>query len=138
MKSHRIVGARAGECDSLPYVVATARILMALVFVISGLSKVMSLHVTIDDMEALHVPGLLLWPIIVFELCAGLFVMIGFHGRIVALLLVAYCLLTALLFHLHIGEPLQAIMFLKNVSMAGGFLLLACAGPGEFSIDARF
>jgi putative oxidoreductase len=117
---------------------AAARVLLALIFVLSGLSKLGSAEAVRGYMEAMGVPGALLWPTIAFEIGAGVLVMLGYRTRVVALLLAGFCLLTAAVFHRQFSDQIQLIMFLKNISMAGGFLLLAAAGPGAASLDARF
>jgi len=117
---------------------AVARVLLALIFVLSGLSKLGSAEAVRGYMEAMGVPGVLLWPTIAFEIGAGVLVMLGYRTRVVALLLAGFCLLTAAVFHRQFSDQIQLIMFLKNISMAGGFLLLAAAGPGAASLDARF
>jgi len=115
-----------------------ARVLMALIFILSGLSKIGATDATLGYMEAMGVPGALLWPTIAFEIGAGLLVALGYQTRIVAFLLSGFCLFSAAIFHHQFSDQIQMIMFLKNVSMAGGFLLLAATGAGPFSLDARF
>ncbi len=55
------------------------------------------------------------------------------HTRAAAWLLAGFCLLTAVLFHCKFGERNQLLHFEKNLTMAGGFLILAIAGPGRFN-----
>jgi putative oxidoreductase len=117
---------------------AIARVLMALIFILSGLSKIGAADAIRGYMEAMGVPGALLWPTIAFEIGAGLLTALGYRTRIIALLLSGFCLVTAVIFHHQFSDQIQMIMFLKNVSMAGGFLLLATAGPGPLSLDTRF
>lgn len=116
---------------------AVARVLMALIFILSGLSKIGAVDATLGYMEAMGVPGILLWPTIIFEISAGLLVALGYQTRVVAFLLSGFCLVGAAIFHHQFADQIQMIMFLKNISMAGGFLLLAAAGPGPLSLDAR-
>ena len=117
---------------------AVARVLMALIFTLSGLSKLGATDAVRGYMEAMGVPGALLWPTIAFEIGAGVLVALGYRTRVVALLLAGFCLVTAAIFHHQFADQVQMIMFLKNISMAGGFLLLAAVGPGSFGLDARF
>ncbi|GLS32667.1 putative oxidoreductase [Mesorhizobium albiziae] len=117
--------------------IAAARVLMALVFVLSGLSKLGAADAMRGYMEAMGVPGGLLWPTILFEIGAGLLIIVGYQTRIVAAALAAFTLLTAAIFHNQFSDQIQMIMFLKNVSMAGGFALLAFVGAGAMSVDAR-
>lgn len=120
-----------------PYGMVTARFLLALIFILSGLSKIGAADAIRGYMEAMHVPGALLWPTIIFEISAGLLIVLGYRTRIVALLLAGFCLLTAAIFHTQFADQIQMIMFLKNVAMAGGFVLLASVGPGRLSLDAK-
>ena len=116
---------------------AAARVLMALIFVLSGVSKIGAADAIRGYMESMGVPGALLWPTIAFEVGAGLLIVLGYRTRVVAQLLAGFCLLTAAIIHHHFADQIQMIMFLKNLSMAGGFLLLSAAGPGTVSLDAR-
>ncbi|MGH8759211.1 MAG: DoxX family protein, partial [Burkholderiales bacterium] len=110
---------------------------MSLIFILSGLSKIGAIDSARAYMKAMHVPGILLWPTILLEVGAGLLIVLGFQTRIAAALLAGFCLLTAALFHSHLVDQIQMIMFLKNVTMAGGLVLLASVGPGPLSLDAR-
>jgi len=119
------------------YATAAARVLLALIFVLSGLSKIGAADAMRGYMEAMHVPGFLLWPTILFEVGAGLLVIVGYQTRIAAALLAAFCVVTGAIFHNQLADQIQTIMFLKNLSMAGGFALLASVGPGVLSLDAH-
>ncbi len=119
------------------YAMAVARVLMALIFILSGLSKISAADAMRGYMEAMHVPGALLWPTILFEIGAGFLIVVGYQTRIVATMLAGFCLLTAAIFHHQFADQVQMIMFLKNVAMAGGFALLASVGPGSLSVDAK-
>lgn len=119
------------------HAMAIARVMMALIFILSGLSKIGTAVAIRGYMEAMGVPSVLLWPTIVFEIGAGLLVVLGYGTRVIALLLAGFCLLTAAIFHHQFSDQIQLVMFLKNISMAGGFLLLASVGSGSLSIDAR-
>lgn len=117
---------------------AIARVLMALIFILSGLSKLGAPDAVRGYMEAMGAPGVLLWPTIAFEIGAGVLVALGYRTRVIALLLAGFCLVTAAVFHHQFTDQIQMIMFLKNIAMAGGFLLLAAVGSGSASLDAKF
>ena len=114
-----------------------ARILLSLIFVTSGFSKITGYAASQGYMEAMGVPGGLLPLVIAVELLGGLAVMLGWQARIAAFLLAGFTLLSALLFHANFGDQMQMIMFMKNVSIAGGFLMIVSLGGGAFSLDAR-
>lgn len=119
------------------YLMAAARTLMALIFILSGLSKIGEADAIRGYMEIMHIPGSLLWPTILFEMGAGLLIVAGFRIRVTAASLAIFCLATGVIFHSQFSDQIQMVMFLKNVAMAGGFVLLAVVGPGEFSLEAR-
>lgn len=113
------------------------RVMIALIFVLSVLSKISAIEGTQGYMEAMGLPGILIYPAIVFEAGAALAIIAGFQTRIVALLLAGFTLLTAFIFHNQLGDQMQFIMFMKNVAIAGGLIFLARFGAGELSIDNR-
>ena len=113
------------------------RMMIALIFVLSGLGKIFAIEGTQGYMEALGLPGILVYPTILFEVGAALAIIAGFQTRIVALLLAGFTLFTAFIFHNQLGDQMQFLMFMKNVAMAGGFLFLVRHGAGELSLDNR-
>ena len=113
------------------------RVMIALIFVLSGFSKISAIAGSQGYMEAMGIPGILIYPTILFEIAAGLAIIVGFQTRYAALALAGFSLLSALIFHSQLGDQTQFIMFMKNVAIAGGFLFLARFGAGELSIDNR-
>jgi len=113
------------------------RILISLMFVTSGFSKISGYTATQGYMEAMGVPGALLPLVIAVEVLGGLTVMLGWHTRIAAFLLAGFSLLSALLFHANFGDQMQMIMFMKNISIAGGFLMIVALGGGAYALDNR-
>jgi len=113
------------------------RVMIALIFVLSVLSKISAIEGTQGYMEAMGLPGILIYPAILFEAGAALAIIAGYQTRIVALLLAGFTLLTAFIFHNQLGDQMQSLMFIKNVAIAGGLLFLARFGAGELCIDNR-
>lgn len=122
----------------LYYADTPARAGMAAIFLISGISKIAAFEATQDYMEAFRLPGALLAPTIAFEILAGLAVLLGFGTRYAAFLLAGFSIITALVFHRDFGDQIQQIMFLKNVAMAGGLLLLAKHGSTSLALERVF
>ncbi len=114
---------------------APARALMAVIFILAGVGKIGAYEATQGYMEAFGLPGILLAPTILFEVGAGLALLVGFKTRYVAFLLAGFAVVSAAIFHSDFGDQIQQILFLKNVSIAGGFLLLAKIGAPGFSVD---
>jgi len=113
------------------------RILISLIFVVSGFNKLMSFAGTQAYMESAGVPGMLLPLVIAVELLGGLAIIVGWHTRVAAFLLAGFSLLSAVLFHGNSGDQMQMIMFMKNLALAGGFLMIVALGAGAYSLDNR-
>ena len=111
------------------------RLFLSALFLVSGLGKIAAYSGTVAYMSALGVSGALLPLVIVTEIAGAIAIVVGWNTRLVAFLLAGYSLLAALLFHRNFGDQIQMIMFLKNVSIAGGLLLLVANGPGPLSLD---
>lgn len=114
-----------------------ARVLLALLFVIAGLGKLADVDGFAGFMASGGVPAFLAWPVILFEILGGLAILVGFQTRIVALALAGFCVLSGLLYHFDPADQMQMTMLLKNLGLAGGFLLLAQTGAGAWSADSR-
>jgi putative oxidoreductase len=113
------------------------RILLSALFLISGLGKIGAYAGTAGYMSSAGLPGALLPVVIAVEVLGALALIVGWQTRIAALVLAGFALLAALIFHTHFADQIQTIMFLKNVSIAGGLLLLVANGAGPLSLDRR-
>ncbi|GLR08139.1 hypothetical protein COO59_07725 [Mixta theicola] len=112
-----------------------ARILLPILFIVSGWGKITGYDGTAHYMQAMGVPAFILPLVILLELGGGLAILFGFLTRFTALFTAVFTLLTAFLFHSNFAEGVNSIMFMKNLSIAGGLLLLGISGPGAYSID---
>jgi len=117
------------------YTSLLARVLISAIFLMAGASKITAYEGTQGYMDMMGVPSFLLPLVIITELLGGVAILIGYKTRIVALLLAGFSLLSALLFHFDFADQMQSIMFMKNLAIAGGFLLLVNYGAGYFSVD---
>lgn len=121
-----------------------ARIALAILFIIFGFPKLTGFDGTVQYMTSLGTPVPMLAAIVavVMEVPAAILIVLGFFTRPLAVIFVFYTLGTAVIGH-HFwnmtGDAVgpNMINFYKNVSIAGGFLLLALTGPGAISIDRR-
>jgi putative oxidoreductase len=113
------------------------RILLSFMFIMAGLQKIGGYEGTQQYMEAMGVPGMLLPLVIITEVAGGLMVLVGFFTRYAAVALAGFSILAALFFHTEFSNQVQMVMFMKNLTIAGGFAMLFVAGPGPWSIDAR-
>ena len=121
------------------FVLLIARVCASMIFVIQGFGKATHMEATVAGFTRLGVPqpGLAYWVAVVVELGGGLLLMFGLKARFTAAALAVFCLATAYLAHTDFSQPLQVSQFLKNLSMAGGFLAFAAVGAGFFSVDTK-
>jgi putative oxidoreductase len=130
--------------QSRALILLIARIALILLFIIFGLPKISGFSGTVAYMEHLGTPLPTLAAVIAvfMEVVAAILVIIGFFTRPLAILFVFYTLGTAVIGHHYWNMTGDAVMpnminFYKNISIAGGFLLLAVTGPGAISVDKR-
>ena len=116
-----------------------ARILLALLFLGSGLSKLAAPAATQAYMAASGVPMVSLAYIaaVVAEVGGGLLLLVGYRARLAAFTLTAFTLAATVLFHSNMADQNQMIHMMKNLAIIGGLLNVAAFGAGRFSIDRR-
>ena len=123
--------------------VLLGRILLSAMFILASFDKFGDIAGTTDYFAELGLPapGLVTWATGLFELVAGLCILLGFKTRIAAYLLAVFCVAAALIGHYGQGgdDPTLVLMnmqaLMKNIAIAGGFLILAIHGPGSLSSD---
>lgn len=120
-----------------PAIELAGRILLALMFLLAGIAKITGYAGTAAYMASAGVPGAILPLVIALEVGGAIAIIIGFQTRLVALALAGFSIIAAALFHSNFADQTQMTMFLKNISVAGGFLILAANGPGALSLDAK-
>jgi len=115
----------------------TGRVFLAIIFFMSGLTKMSSYSGTQGYMDAMGVSGMLLPLVIALEVIGGLAIIIGWKTKLVALALATFSISSAMIFHADFSDQMQMGMFMKNVAIAGGFLMLVAQGPGAYALDNR-
>ena len=111
------------------------RLFLSMIFIFSGFTKITGYAATQGYMEAMGVPGMLLPLVIAVELLGGIAILLGFKARLVAILMAGFSAVSALLFHQFWIDESQMNPFMKNIAMAGGFLMIFAHGAGAYSID---
>lgn len=114
-----------------------ARILLGLLFLLAGLGKLGDVAGFGGYMATAGIPAFLAWPVVLFEIVAGIALIAGFQTRITALALAAFCVLSGLLYHFDLADQMQTTQLLKNLALAGGYMALWVAGAGALSADAK-
>ena len=120
------------------------RFLLAFIFIFAGFGKLGDVQGTAGYISSGGLPGFLVYPTIALEIVGGLFILVGYQVRVTALLLAGFSLVSGVLYHYLPAQGLEGFaqmaemnQFFKNVSIAGGFLLLTALGAGAWSLDNR-
>ena len=120
------------------------RLLMAAIFIMAGISKISGFSGTAGYIASvgLPMPEALTAATIVLEVVGGLALVVGYRLQLFAVLLAGFTLLAGLFFHNFWAMPpevqrIQQIMFMKNLSIAGGLLIIAAFGGGAWSLDTK-
>jgi putative oxidoreductase len=118
---------------------AAGRLLLSILFLLSGLSKLAAPAATSGYIASAGLPFPLLGYVVALgvELGGGLLLLTGFHTRIAAAVVAAFTIAAGLAFHNNFADQNEMIHFLKNVALAGGLLQVVAFGAGPFSLDAR-
>jgi putative oxidoreductase len=117
------------------YIPLISRILLGLIFVLAGFGKLMDPAGNAGYVASGGLPGFFVWPAMALELLGGIALIIGFKARWVALALAGFSLLAAVLYHNNFADQVQMIMFLKNLAIAGGLLMVYVHGAGKYAVD---
>ncbi len=120
------------------YSAAFGRLLIAVIFLLSGVGKIFDPAGTLGYIDSVGLPAP--WAAyvvaIAVEVGGGLLLVLGYQTRVVAGALAVFTIVTALAFHSALSDQDQLIHFLKNLAIAGGLLQVVALGAGAFSIDA--
>jgi putative oxidoreductase len=113
------------------------RILVSVIFLISGINKIFNFGGTQQYMEMNGMPltAIFLIAAIIIEVLGAIAIILGYKAKWAALILVIFMIPTTLIFHSNFGDPMQQIQFLKNLAMIGGLIYVALYGSGPFSIE---
>lgn len=120
------------------------RLLLAVLFISSGIGKLGDVTGTAAYIASHGLPlaGVITVMVIGLEIGAGIALVVGYHARLAAFLLAGFTLIAAIIFHAYWAVPadqayIQQLLFMKNISIAGGLLMLVALGAGAYSWDAR-
>ena len=114
-----------------------ARLFLGHIFLLAGISKISAYEGTQGYMDAIGVPGMLLPLVILLEIVGGLAVIVGWKTMWASIALAGFSVVSAVIFHNNVGDQMQMIMFMKNIAISGGLILLAVHGAGAYSFDNR-
>lgn len=121
------------------YATLAGRVLIALIFIMAGFGKITDFAGTQAYMTAYGMPmtAPLAAAALIVELGAGLALVAGFQARLAGLALFLFLIPTTLIFHTDFSDMMQVQMFMKNLAIMGGLLLIAVHGAGPLSVDGK-
>lgn len=130
--------------NALTYAAPLGRLLLSFMFILSGLQKISGYAGTQGYMEMMGVPGALLPLVILVEVVGGIALLIGWQAQLAAFLLAGFSVVSGFLFHYlpslgmeGMDAQMQMISFMKNVTIAGGMLMVVAFGPGALSVGKK-
>ena len=112
-----------------------ARIFLSLLFLIEGIRKISVQDNVIMYMEDYGVPGILFIPSIILEILFPLMIIVGYKTKQAALILSIFTFAVAIIFHTDFYEDMQIVFFLKDLAIAGGFMMIFFYGANKISLD---
>ena len=114
------------------------RVLLSLLFLIEGFGKISMKEDVIMYMEDYGVPGILFAPATVLEILFPILLIAGYRTKWAAAVMALFTFAVAIIFHSDFSEGMQMIFFLKDIAIAGGFMIIVAYGPGKISLDYYF
>ena len=114
------------------------RILLSALFLIEGLGKISMQEEVIMYMEEYGVPGILFIPATALEVLFPLLLIVGYKTKWVASIMALFTFAVAIIFHTNFSEGMQMMFFLKDIAIAGGFMIIIAYGPSKISLDHYF
>ena len=114
------------------------RLFLSLLFLIEGLGKISIEQDVIMYMEDYGVPGILFLPALVLEILFPLILIAGYKTKWTASVMALFTFAVAIIFHTDFGESMQLMLFLKDIAIAGGFMIIIAYGPSKIRLDYYF
>jgi putative oxidoreductase len=111
------------------------RVFLSALFLIEGVGKLFTQEQVIMYMEDYGVPGVLFIPTVVLEILFPLLLIVGYKTRLAALVMSLFTLTVAIIFHTDLSDGMQLVFFLKDLAIAGGFMIIIAYGSNKFSLD---
>ena len=114
------------------------RVLLSALFLIEGLGKISMREDVVMYMEDYGVPGMLFVPATILEILFPLFLIVGYKTKWAASIMALFTFVVAIIFHTDFSEGMQMVFFLKDIAIAGGFMIIVAYGPNKISLDYYF
>ena len=114
------------------------RVLLSTLFLVEGIGKISIQEDVIMYMEDYGVPEMLFVPATILEILFPLLIIVGYKTKWAASIMALFTFTVAIIFHTNFSEGMQMLFFLKDIAIAGGFMIIVAYGPGKISLDHYF
>ena len=114
------------------------RVLLSGLFLIEGFGKISIQEDVVMYMEDYGVPEILFLPALILEILFPLFLIVGYKTKWAASIMALFTFAVAIIFHTDFSEGMQVMLFLKDLAIAGGFMIVVAYGPSKISLDYYF
>ena len=111
------------------------RLFLSALFLIEGFGKISIQEDVVMYMEDYGVPEILFLPALIIEILFSILLMLGYKTKWVASVMALFTFTVAIIFHTNFSEGMQMMFFLKDIAIAGGFMIIIAHGPGKISLD---
>ena len=111
------------------------RILLSALFLIEGIGKISMQEDVMMYMENYGIPGILFIPAIILEILFPVLLIVGYKTKLAAFVMALFTFTVAIIFHTDFSDGMQLIFFLKDLAIAGGFMIIIAYGSNKFSLD---
>ena len=111
------------------------RVLLSTLFLVEGIGKISMQEDVLMYMEDYGVPEILFAPAIILEILFPLLLIVGYKTKWAALIMTLFTFTVAIIFHTDFSEGMQMIFFLKDIAIAGGFMMIFVYGANKISLD---
>ena len=111
------------------------RILLSALFLIEGIGKISMQEDVMMYMENYGIPGILFIPAVILEILFPLLLIVGYKTKLAAFVMALFTFTVAIIFHTDFSKGMEMVFFLKDLAIAGGFLMIFVYGPNKISLD---
>ena len=111
------------------------RILLSALFLIEGIGKISMQEDVMMYMENYGIPGILFIPAVILEILFPLLLIVGYKTKLAAFVMALFTFTVAIIFHTDFGNGMEMVFFLKDLAIAGGFLMIFVYGANKISLD---
>ena len=111
------------------------RILLSTLFLIEGIGKISMQEDVMMYMENYGIPGILFIPAVILEILFPLLLIVGYKTKLAAFVMALFTFTVAIIFHTDFSDGMQLVFFLKDLAIAGGFMIIIAYGANKFSLD---